>query len=218
MSAKSATLKEQVATLSKELGELAAAQAEMDKVRLEEKAAYEKNKAELEKGINGIQGALKVLTEYYAKDGAHAAAEGAGASIISMLEVAESDFTKGLAEMTSTEESAAAEYDSETKENEITKTSKEKDVEYKTKESKGLDKSIAEAKQDLSGVQEELDAVLEYLAKLKGKCFPIPPETYEETVRRREKEIAGLKQALTILNGEAVLLQKGRRTLRGISH
>merc|ERR1712232_1506539 len=128
------------------------------------------NKAELEKGITGIKAALKVLTDYYAKDADHAAAGGAGSSIISMLEVAESDFTKSLAEMTSIEESAVAEYESETKENEITKTTKEKDVEHKTKEAKALDKSIAEAQGDLSGVKEELDAVLEHMSRLKGKC------------------------------------------------
>ena len=71
----------------------------------------------------------------------------------------ESDFTKGLAEMTATEQTAASEYDRETKENEITKATKDQDVKYKTKEAKGLDKGVAEATADRSGVQEELDAV-----------------------------------------------------------
>merc|ERR1719428_1415035 len=43
-SAKSKKLKEEVATLQKELAELAETQQEMDKVREEEKAIYEKNK------------------------------------------------------------------------------------------------------------------------------------------------------------------------------
>merc|ERR1719484_525537 len=104
MSAKSAKLKEEVATLQKELSELAKAQAEMDKLRAEEKAAFDKNSAEMKKGIEGVKLALKVLNEYYAKDDkAHASADGAGSGIIGLLEVCESDFTKGLAEMTSTE-------------------------------------------------------------------------------------------------------------------
>merc|ERR550525_931002 len=112
MSAKSATLKEEVALLQKELSTLATAQAEMDKLRAEEKATYEKNKADMELGIEGVKMALKVLTEYYGSGNkAHAYAEGAGEGIIGLLEVIESDFTKGLAEMTATEESAAAEYD-----------------------------------------------------------------------------------------------------------
>merc|ERR1719324_434479 len=68
MSAKSAKLREEVAILQKELAELEASQAEMDKVRAEEKAAYDKNKPEMEQGLEGIKLALKVLREYYAKE------------------------------------------------------------------------------------------------------------------------------------------------------
>merc|ERR1719390_225198 len=217
MTAKSEQLKEQVAVLQKELAALAKAQAEMGKLRAEEKEAYDTNSAEMEKGIEGVKLALKVLNEYYAKEGKdHGAAEGAGSGIIGLLEVCESDFTKGLAEMTAAEESAVKEYEQTTKENEITKATKEQDVKYKTKEFKGLDKETAEATADRTGVQEELDAVNEYYAGLKERCIA-KPETYDERVKRRNAEIAGLKQALEILNGEAVLLQRtSKRTLRGV--
>merc|ERR1719389_895939 len=127
----------------------------MDKIRAEEKAVFDKNSAEMEKGIKGVQLALKVLNDYYAKaDKAHSSADGAGSGIIGLLEVCESDFSKGLAEMTAAEESAVSEYESTTKENEITKATKEQDVKYKTKEFKGLEKETAEATADRSGVQE----------------------------------------------------------------
>merc|ERR1719213_625892 len=149
MSADSAKLKEEVAVLQKELAELAKTQAEMDKLRQEEKAAYEANRPELEQGVEGVKKALKVLRDYYAKeDKAHAAAEGAGAGIIGMLEVVESDFSKGLAEMISVEDAAVAEYEKQTKENEIAKTTKEQEVKYKTKEAKSLDKAVAEYTSD----------------------------------------------------------------------
>merc|ERR1719201_649599 len=106
--------------------------------------------------------------------------------------------------MTAAEESAARDYDQNTKENEITKATKDQDVKYKTKEFKGLDKETAEATADRAGVQEELDAVNEYYAGLKERCIA-KPETYEERVKRRTAEIAGLKEALSILEGEAVL-------------
>merc|ERR1719242_1228023 len=115
----------------------------MDQMRKEENTAYIKNKAEMEQGLKGVKLALKVLRDYYSQDKAHAAAEGAGSNIIGLLEVVESDFTKGLAEMTATEESAQATYETVTKENEIEKTTKEQDVVYKTKESTGLDKAVA---------------------------------------------------------------------------
>merc|ERR1711879_838124 len=95
---------------------------------------------------------------------------GGGASIIGLLEVVESDFTKGLAEMTATEESAQSAFERRTKENEVEKTTKDQDVAYKTKESTGLDKAVAELSSDRSGVQAELDAVNEYLTSLKKEC------------------------------------------------
>merc|ERR1719155_331966 len=120
MTSRSAKLKEQVATLQEELAALAKAQAEMDKLRAEEKSAFDKNSAEMKKGIKGVQLALKVLNEYYAKaDKAHGSADGAGSGIIGLLEVCESDFTKGLTEMTAEEETAAAEYEAYCKEDEI---------------------------------------------------------------------------------------------------
>merc|ERR1719331_1363524 len=199
--------KEEVAVLQKELSEIASAQAEMDKLRSEEKAVYDKNSAEMEKGIKGVKLALKVLNEYYAKDSAHSSADGAGSGIIGLLEVCESDFTKGLAEMNSVESTAVNEYEKTSKENEITKATKEQDAKYKTKEFKGLDKDSTEATADRAGEQTELDATMEYYGGLKARCIA-KPESYAERVERRTAEIAGLKEALSILDGQAVLLQR----------
>jgi len=214
--ARSSQLKAETAELQKELAELAASQAQMDKMRQDEHAAYVANKPEMEAGIEGVKLALKVLGDYYSKDeAAHDKASGAGSGIIGLLEVVESDFSKGLAEMTVEEDSAAAAYDAQSKENEITKTTKEQDVKYKTKESAGLDQAVAELSSDREGVQAELDAALEYLAKLADSCIA-KPDTYEERKGRRDAELAGLKEALEILSNEAALLQRksSRKMLR----
>merc|ERR1711963_1282396 len=131
-----------------------------------------------------------------------------GGGIISLLEVCEADFSKNLAQITADEESAAAEYEQQTKANEIEKTAKDQDVKYKTKESKSLDKSSAELSSDRTGVQAELDAVSEYLTKIEGECIA-KAETYEARKARRESEIAGLKKALQILESETALMQTG---------
>merc|ERR1719218_103299 len=136
----STKLKEEVATLQKELAAMAKAKSEADQLRAEEKATFEKNSAEMKMGIEGVKKALGVLKEYYAKDDSHGAAEGAGSGIIGLLEVAESDFTKGLTEMTAAEETAAADYEAYCKEDEIATVTKQKDVEYKGKEAANLDK------------------------------------------------------------------------------
>merc|ERR1719181_1043886 len=189
----------------------------MNTLRSEEKATYDHDRPEMEEGLEGIKLALKILRDYYgAEDAAHAAATGAGGGIIGLLEVIESDFSKGLAELIATEESAAAEYDKITKENEIAKTTKEQDVKYKTKEAKSLDEAVAEASSDKAGSEEELAAVLKYYDSLKEQCIE-KVEPYEERKKRREAEIAGLKEALEILEGEAVLLQrKSTKKLRGV--
>jgi len=209
MSAKTAQLKADVSTLQKELAEIAGSQAEMMKMRSEEKALFVKNKAETEQGLEGVKTALSILRDYYAQDDkAHESADGAATGIIGMLEVVESDLSKGLAEMSVTEETSAGEYDRQSKGNEISKVTKTQDVKYKSKESTSLDQSIAEATSDRSGAQAELDASLEYNSKLIEMCT-FHPDTYEERAGRRESEIAGLKQALEVLAGEATLLQKG---------
>merc|ERR1719201_2893914 len=78
----------------------------------------------------------------------HSKAGGAGGSIISMLEVVESDFAKDLAVEETEEADSEAEYQKTTQMNKVTKTMKEQDVKYKTKEFKGLDKSISELSGD----------------------------------------------------------------------
>merc|ERR1719263_624597 len=158
--AKSEKLKEEVATLQKELADLAKLTAEMDKIRGEEKAAFDKNHPEMEAGLKGVKLALKILNDYYAKaDKSHGSSDGAGGGIIGMLEVIESDFTKGLTEMVAAEQTAASTYDRETKENAIEKTTKSQDVKYKTKEAASLDKAVSELTADREGVEAELDAV-----------------------------------------------------------
>jgi len=217
--AQAAKLKGEIATLESELAALIRAQATMDKIRAEEKAEWEVNSAETEKGLNGIKLALKVLNEYYAKaDKAHSSSDGASTGIIGLLEVAESDFAKSLAEMNAAEETAAAAYEQETKENEILKVTKEQDVKYKTKEATGLEKSNAELTSDKENVEVELSAVNEYLKKIEDECIA-KPETYEDRKARREAEIAGLKEALTVLENETAFIQKGTtRVLRGAKH
>jgi len=209
--AQSAKLKSEIATLESELAALVKEQAEMDKIRAEEKAAHATNSAEMEKGLNGIKLALKVLNEYYAKaDKAHSSGDGASTGIIGLLEVCESDFSKALTEMNAAEQTAIAAYEQESKENEIEKTTKNQDVKYKTKESTGLDKSNAELGSDKGNVETELSAVNEYLGKIEEECIA-KPETYAERKARRAAEINGLKEALSVLENEMALIQKGTK-------
>merc|ERR1712085_50880 len=153
----------------------------------------------------------EVLNEYYAKeDKAHDAADGGASGVISLLEVCEADFAKNLAQVNTDEDMAVAAYEKETKENEIETTTKDQDVAYKTKDAKQLDKYAAELKSDRTGVQDELDAVLEYLSRIEARCIA-KAETYANRAGRRAAEIAGLKEALQILESETALVQSARK-------
>merc|ERR1719424_1240202 len=196
---------------------MAKAKADADEMRTSENADFKKNSAELKMGIEGVKKALKVLKDYYAKaDKSHGSADGAGSGIIGLLEVCESDFTKGLTEMTAEEQTAASEYKSYSKQDQIDVAAKGQDVKYKTKEAAGLDKRVSETSTDLTSVTDELTAVQSGLDKLNEMCIA-KAEPYAEKKARRESEIAGLKEALTILEGEAALIQKAaKHALRGV--
>merc|ERR1719326_1217062 len=215
---KIAKLKEEVATLEKELGEIAAAQKAADELRQEQAAAWAAAKADYEQGLEGVGMALQVLRDYYAEkeDSAeeflqgrmgqgtrkHSKATGASTGIIGMLEVVESDFSKLLAEGNAAEAMAVEEYEKLSQDNAIATTEKETAVKYKVKDSKETEAMLAGLKEDKETASKEYDAIMEYWEKLQPMCIA-KPEPYAERKRRREAEIAGLKQALTILEEEA---------------
>lgn len=230
--ATSAKRKEEVKELQAELASLAKEQAQLDSIRSEEHSDYSTAKAELEAGINGVQKALGVLRDYYgaasfvqgdfssmmqqpAMPEKHAAAGGAGGSIINLLEVCESDFSSNLAKEETQESDAASEYDKVTQENKVSKTMKDQDVKYKTQEFKSLDKDISELSGDKGTASTELSAVNEYYSKLKDRCVA-KPESYADRKARREAEISGLKEALQVLDEETAFVQRKRKGgLRG---
>jgi len=223
----SVRLKDDVATLQKELAKISRSQSEANTLRQEETAAYRKAKTDLEQGLQGVRMALKVLRDYYANDagaafvqqpadpGTHESSGGAGGSIIGMLEVVESDMGKSLANENMNEEASAISYEKLSMKNRVEKATKEQDVKYKTKASVALDKKVTEVNSDRDSASTELDAVLQYTKNIRGMC-ELKPETYSERKGRRSEEIDGLREALKILEGEAVFLQREHKSLRGV--
>ena len=206
-------LTEDIATAQSELAAIAKQQAEMDEIRADQKAAFADAKKEYEEGIEGLTMALQILRDYYAEKedssallqqpevSTHSKASGAATGIIGLLEVSQSDFSKLLADATVEEEASAKEYEKISQENRVSTAMKDADVKYMTKEVASLEKSVSEMTSDIQAEQTELDAVLDYYEKLKPGCIA-KPMTYEERKKRREAEIAGLKEALVILEGE----------------
>jgi len=217
MDARSTKLKAKVARLQDELSKVNAAQAEMDKVRSEENSEYLEEKDDLTKGLDGVRTALKVLQDYYGSaDKGHTTSSGGSDSIISLLQVIESDFAKTLAELEGSEELAASDYKKQSQENEVTVTRVTSEVKRYTKAYTLIDKSITDTQNELAGTQNELDAVVNILDKLNAKCQDKPTE-FERIKKQQMREIEGLKEALRILENETAFLQKSsRQSLRGL--
>merc|ERR1719453_1209161 len=104
----------------------------------------------------------------------HSASGSSGASIISMLEVIQSDFGKGLAEATTAEDASQSEYDKLMSKLKIDTATMTQDVEYKSKEATALDKTVAELKSDRDSGSTELDAVLESSQSIRAQCVAKP--------------------------------------------
>jgi myosin heavy subunit len=217
-----AGLKQQIAELNKALQEIAKSQKEMDAMRQSEHAEFVKAEADFKQGVAGVRNALKILRNYYQSNGAalvqepttsvHSASSDSGNGIISILEVAESDFARSLAEAQAGEDDAVEVYTNTTNENKVSTATKRTTVEGKTQEVDRLSQLISDASSDKAGVEDELSAVLEYLDKLRPQCTT-EPMSYEERKARRESEIEGLKSALNILENETALVQQGKSFL-----
>merc|ERR1719454_2034085 len=205
-----AELEEAIKSLEGEIAEMDAAQAEAQKIRTEENADFLKASKDFGDSGKAVAAAIQVLRSYYEGAFIQLASKTAlkskakksdvGGTIISILEVAESDFTKMLAEADTDEESAASAYTKMVNENKVTKASKEAEIKGKQSESRSLSTNLQNYNEDKAAVGAELDAVLAYLDKLKPQC-ETKVMSYEEKVARREAEIDGLKEALGILEG-----------------
>jgi len=170
-----AKLSEIVTTISKEVADIDASVADATAVCQKEKATFlvvEKDMSECEEACAA---AISVLREY--NDGAslvqvkseiNSASKGDASGILRVLDIAESDFGKSLAEARATKEASADDYKEMTQENKMLKAMTE--IKGKQSELKSLKTAQADYNEDKDGVTAELNAVLDYLAKLKPQC------------------------------------------------
>merc|ERR1719207_428383 len=218
---------EAIKTLEAEIAEIDKAQAEATEIRTTENADYLKASKDFKDSAEAVAKAIEVLKNFYegsfvqisskttqkSKQPSFGSAKSDTAStIISVLEMSEEDFTTLLAETEATETEAANAYTKLTHENKVSKASKETEAKGKASEIKSLTVQLGHSKEDHASVSKELDAVLAYLDKLKPECES-KAMSYEERKAAREAEIAGLKEALEILSGQAMLVQT-KRSLR----
>jgi len=215
-----AQLTEAVKTLESEVASIDAAQAEATKIRTQESTDNKKAIADFSQSADAVVRAMGVLKSFYegaaliqtSRPSFGGAKSDTGSSIISVLEVAESDFTRLLAETETAEDAAADAYAQQTKENEVSKATKLADAKAKRSEIKSLTVQLGHSNEDHASTSSELDAVNSYIDKLKPQCEE-KAMSYAEKKAAREAEISGLKEALEILEGNGSFLQSQKRFL-----
>merc|ERR1719162_2791121 len=109
----------------------------MDAARKDANGVFTAEKAALVKGLTGIRKALQILGDYFgasasliqqpAQPAGHQADAGAGGSIISILEVAESDMATELVKVETQEADEAAAYEEMKQGNKMTNLAKSQD-------------------------------------------------------------------------------------------
>merc|ERR1719240_1528636 len=223
-----AQLTEDVKTLEAEIADIDSAQAEATKIRTTESADNNAAISDFQQSADAVVAAMGVLKEFYggaaliqtnSKKAGRPEFGGAksdtGSGIISVLEVAESDFTRLLAETETAEDAAADAYAKSSEENKISKATKSADSKAKQSEIKSLTVQLGHSKEDHASTSTELDAVNAYIDKLRPQCEE-KAMSYEEKKAAREAEIAGLKEALEILSGTGLI--QGSTRFLGFHH
>jgi DNA repair exonuclease SbcCD ATPase subunit len=201
-------LKVQIKGLQERMAAMDAAEAEATALRQKEHAEYLKASADYKQSAEAVANAVGVLQSYYSQ-GSFVQAKQApefgskqgdiASTILGMLEVAESDFTRLLAESEAGEKQAQTAYDTLKQDNAVARAANVEEVKGKENEVKRVDMSLINYKEDHASTSKELDAVLAYLDKLKPQC-ETKVMSYAERKARREEEISGLKEALEILS------------------
>jgi chromosome segregation ATPase len=214
-----AKLGENIKELQAELAGLDAATKDATKIRAEEAATFAVANKDYKDGAAAVEEAIRVLKEYYASQSflqkksskapvSFGQTSGAAAdTIISILETSAEDFSRMSTQLETDESEAIAAFEKLTKESKASAAAKKEEIKAAETEIKVLDVALQGDTEDLRMTNKELDAVMEYVEKLKPQC-EVKIMTYEEKKAKRENEIEGLKEALQILDAPALMQTK----------
>eukprot|EP00928_Gymnodinium_smaydae_P062015 TRINITY_DN45967_c0_g1_i1.p1 TRINITY_DN45967_c0_g1~~TRINITY_DN45967_c0_g1_i1.p1 ORF type:complete len:719 (+),score=236.06 TRINITY_DN45967_c0_g1_i1:110-2158(+) len=215
---------QKIATLAQEQASLRDVLTQATATRTEEKKLNMDAIADSQAGQSAVKQALVVLREFYAKQGGGEAAlvqasagnkgkqvpemaaykgmQGKEGGVIGMLEVIASDFARVESDTKASEAEAARAFAELSRDTDVSLKQKH-ESEYRL----SLEKDQAEfersrLRKDLAASQKQLDMANAYYQELKPQCLVVHV-SYEERVSRRQEEIAALKEAYRVLNGEA---------------
>lgn len=232
-SSKKDELAEAVAELSAEIAAMDKAGAEATTIRASEHEMFVKQEADFKEAADAVEDAIDALKDYYgdsllqvssrpkaalvqgsqhkAPPALGGAKSDAAGGILGIMETMQAEFRKTVSKLQSDEREAVKEYETMMTENKVSKAAKTQEIKGAESEIKSLTVAINNFGQDHKMATMELESILEYVQKLKPQCEgrTVP---YAERKARREAEINGLKEALSIIEKDspAMLAQVAR--------
>merc|ERR1719387_838014 len=210
------TLLQSIKDLNAEVADLDAKTAETTSIRAAEKATYLKSSADFKAAATAVEDAIRVLKEYYASF-LQTKGKAKNPTIIGILETSGAEFTKMYMQIETAETEAVSAFKKMSDEDKVTRAAKLAEIKGAESEIKSLDVAIQNSGEDLKMVTKELDAVMSYMEKLKPQC-ETKAVTYEEKKAKREAEIAGLKEALSILSAPELLQISQLRGTKAVTY
>jgi len=226
LTAKKESLEDEINDLNKAVADLKKALLEATELRAEGKAENEKTIEMATQGKDAVKLALGILQDFYNNafvqtrkyvppdsdregntvgdlapevfEKKYHGAQGEAGGIVGILEVILSDFERTISKTTEEEEDAQAAF--ETFEKDTNDEIKEKNTRIKeaTGELAQTEADILEQEQALKEAEDLLESAKASLEELEAMCVK-GEETWEERKKKREEEIAALKEALAIL-------------------
>jgi hypothetical protein len=221
-----AKLVEEIDELGTSIADLRKGHFEATELRKAEKAENMKTIDDSTAGLAAVEGAIKVLKEFYegafvqqkfvpagadregntvadlAPDTATEDYHGnqdAAKGIFGMLEVIQSDFKRTIETTKTDEEQADAEFEESTAATKTDLEEKEKSKKDKEKKKMDTESDLVDFKDQLKDAQKNLGDAKEELEKLKPMCVDTGMD-WEERRARQKQEIEALKEALDILS------------------
>lgn len=213
-----AALQDNAKELVTEISELDRATAAATKLRTEEHANNRQAYKDYKEAGKAVEAAIAELKSYYkslslVQKSARTAAVGSrrqpefgdakadvGHSVISILENSLREYSRMAVEILASEKDAEDSFKAMMEESKVSKAAKQAEIRAAQSEIRSLAVSMDASGDDYKMVGQELDAIGAYIDKLKPQC-EAQAVNHQEQVKKREEEIAGLKEALNIIGG-----------------
>merc|ERR1719443_521866 len=211
-------LTSEIAFLQSELVRIQQETDEAIRLRKEEHETFVKAKEDHDNVIAALEKAMQALSGQYgfiqlralshsekqSPFAEYSSGAGAGASAMEMLQDLLNRYTEARTELVQSEETAQKAHEDLLAKNEQFRKDTTQTKQAKETEKRQKTERLGNARVELAANRQELAEVVQYIADLRPSCDDIRT-TFEERKKRREAEIAALKETLAVLEDPSMM-------------